>query len=324
MTALRSHIVSVTSADRHDSGANLPKPASLLRFIRIAVCRNLPKLARFMGRGARGPPDTCTLARSEIVPLMGTVRHVKSDDGTSIGYRTTGDGPALVLVHGAGTDSGDWYFVSPLLSSRFTVVTMDRRGRGESGDGVTYTMERETEDLLAVLDAVEAEFLVGHSYGGLCAMNAAALTDRLNALVVYEPPVSVTDEFAAATRAKVESDGPDDTLTHFLRGAGMTEEQLVTVRDSRAWPGLVATVPLLPRELEAAAAWMPPPEGTITARSLYLLGSETTNQAYLRDLEAAQRAFTNLSTARLPGQLHVGHVFDARQFAEAIGSFLLS
>ena len=120
------------------------------------------------------------------------VRHVVSDDGTSIGYRVTGDGPPVVLVHGLGTDSGDWFFVAPSLSEHFTVVTMDRRGRAESGDGPSYSMEREVEDILAVVDAVHAEFLVGHSYGGLCSMLAAARSDRLKALVVYEPPIGVT------------------------------------------------------------------------------------------------------------------------------------
>lgn len=251
------------------------------------------------------------------------VSHVESDDGTSIGYRVTGDGPPVVLVHGVGTDSGDWFFVSPVLSEHFTVVTMDRRGRGESGDGPSYSMEREVEDILAVVDAVGAEFLVGHSYGGLCSMLAAARTDRLKALVVYEPPIAVTSEIADRARSEVVAEREEEVLTEFLLAVGMTDDQFAAVRASSVWPRLLATVPAVPRELEAAAKWTPPPAGAITARSLYLLGGDTTDPVYLEELAATQAACADVTAERLPGQLHVGHVFDAQAFSELIARFLL-
>ncbi|HSI26477.1 MAG TPA: alpha/beta hydrolase [Aeromicrobium sp.] len=251
------------------------------------------------------------------------LRHVVSADGTSIGYRVTGEGPPVVLVHGVGTDSGDWFFVAPSLSAHFTVVTVDRRGRAESGDGPSYSMAREVEDILAVVDAVDAQFLVGHSYGGLCSMLAAARTDRLKALVVYEPPIGVTSEIADRARAEVVAGREDEVLTEFLLAVGMTDDQFAAVRASSVWPRLLATVPLVPRELEAAAKWMPPPAGAITARSLYLLGGATTDPVYLEELAATQAAFADVTVARLPGQLHVAHVFDAQAFAERIAQFLL-
>ena len=251
------------------------------------------------------------------------VRHVVSDDGTPIGYRVTGDGPPLVLVHGVGTDSGDWFFATPALSEHFTVVTMDRRGRGESGDSPSYSMEREAEDILAVVDAVGARFLVGHSYGGLCSMQAAARTDRLTGLVVYEPPIAVTADIAATARAKVDAGRTDEVMAEFLLAVGMTDDQFTAIRASPVWNRLLATVPMVPRELEAAAAWTPPAHAAISAKSLYLLGGDTTDEVYLRDVDAAQQAFADVTPARLPGQLHVGHVFDAHAFAALITRFLL-
>jgi pimeloyl-ACP methyl ester carboxylesterase len=125
---------------------------------------------------------------------VSSVQQVESADGTPIAYRVSGAGDAIVLVHGTGTSSADWAFVAPLLRDRFTVVTMDRRGRGKSGDGPEYAMEREADDVLAVLDAVGAEFLVGHSYGALCSILAAKRMDRLRRLVLYEPPFALTED----------------------------------------------------------------------------------------------------------------------------------
>src|SRR3954454_6891115 len=115
----------------------------------------------------------------ERVEAMTPPEQVQSSDGTRIAFRRSGNGDPVLFVHGSCTSSADWAFARPLLEGDFTVVTMDRRGRGESGDGPDYAMEREPEDILAVLDAVGAEMLVAHSYGGLCATLAVQRTDRL-------------------------------------------------------------------------------------------------------------------------------------------------
>ncbi len=252
---------------------------------------------------------------------MGDVRHVTSADGTSIGYRVDGEGPVVVLAHGAGTDSGDWLFVAATLRERYTVVSRDRRGRGESDDGPDYAMEREADDILAVVDAVGAEYLVGHSYGGLCSMLAAARTDRLTAVVLYEPPIAVRELPTAVLREAVEAGRHAEVLERFLLAVGMAEDQFEAVRGSRAWDALMAAVPLLPRELEAATAWKPPPPGSIEARSLYLIGGETSSSAYTDGLEETLQAFRDVSQARLPGQLHVAHVFDAEAFSAVLTDF---
>ena len=99
-------------------------------------------------------------------------------------------GPALVLVHGSTVDHTAWDAVLPGLEPYFTVYTMDRRGRGRSGDARTYAMEREFEDVAAVVDNIGGPVpVVGHSYGSNCALEAAQLTVNISKLVLYEPLV---------------------------------------------------------------------------------------------------------------------------------------
>jgi pimeloyl-ACP methyl ester carboxylesterase len=124
-----------------------------------------------------------------------TMARVASRDGTEIGWWTSGQGPPLVLVHGAVADHARWRPLLPYLEPHATVHAMDRRGRGASGDAPGYDLAREFEDVAAVVDAVAAATaspvdLYGHSFGGLCAFGGAALTANLRRLVLYEgwPP----------------------------------------------------------------------------------------------------------------------------------------
>src|SRR3954447_644257 len=92
---------------------------------------------------------------------------VASADGTQIAYWRTGSGPAAVLVHGMTLDHTAWDNVLPELEPHGTVYTIDRRGRGDSGDQATYALEREFEDVAAVVNDIgEPVHVIGHSFGG--------------------------------------------------------------------------------------------------------------------------------------------------------------
>ncbi|HKP89326.1 MAG TPA: alpha/beta hydrolase [Thermoleophilaceae bacterium] len=251
---------------------------------------------------------------------MADVQHAESADGTRIAYRADGEGDPIVFVHGVATSGSDWTFVKPFLSDRFTVVAMDRRGRGASGDGAEYSIDREAEDVLAVLEAVGAERLVGHSYGGLCSILAVQRTDRVRRLMVYEPPIGVTEKRAASLDGLVERGDLDAALEGFLRGAGTPDDQLEAIRSSPAWPVLRDAMPPLPRELHAASAWENP-RGPIEVPLLYLLGGETDNPSYLDGLDELLAAFGDVRRETLPGQLHIGHVFAAETFAGLVADF---
>jgi pimeloyl-ACP methyl ester carboxylesterase len=116
---------------------------------------------------------------------------VTSADGTTISYRTTGRGPGLILLPGALLTARDFDGLARALGdSGFTVHTLDRRGRGGSGpQGPGYRSERECEDIAAVQAATEAEFIVGHSFGGFLALEAMAVGQRYQRAALYEPGV---------------------------------------------------------------------------------------------------------------------------------------
>src|SRR3954471_13799106 len=119
---------------------------------------------------------------------------VRSADGTAIAYETTGEGPPLILVDGAlcSRDSGPSRPLAEQLSGSFTVYTYDRRGRGESGDTAPYAVEREVEDLQAVIEAAGGSAHVsGSSSGAALARGGARRGLRIDKLALYEAPFIV-------------------------------------------------------------------------------------------------------------------------------------
>ncbi len=129
------------------------------------------------------------------------IERVRSADGTSIAFETTGDGPPLILVGGSFCDRSAPTSGTPLaalLAHRFTVLSYDRRGRGDSEDTAPYAIEREVQDLSALVTAAGGSaFVFGNSSGGLLALDAAARGLTIPKLVLYEPPVILD-----ASRAK--------------------------------------------------------------------------------------------------------------------------
>jgi pimeloyl-ACP methyl ester carboxylesterase len=110
---------------------------------------------------------------------------IRSKDGTPIAYWHSGAGAPLLLVHGATGDHLTWTPVLPALERHFSVYTMDRRGRGESGDGNTYAIEREFEDIAAVVDAIGgAVDVLGSSFGATCALEATRLIANIRRLIL--------------------------------------------------------------------------------------------------------------------------------------------
>lgn len=131
------------------------------------------------------------------IVCMGDSTHtVDSADGTRIGYRLTGTGPAMVVVPGNNRMAHNYDRLAAALADGFSVCVIERRGRGNSGpQGPRYSIDREVEDLQAVADAVGARMVFGHSYGGLIALTAARSTSDIDQLVVYEPGVSINGSF---------------------------------------------------------------------------------------------------------------------------------
>ena len=133
----------------------------------------------------------------------GTMQLVTSRDGTRIAYETVGNGPALILVNGALSTRSSASELAGLLSGHFTVYSYDRRGRGDSADTKPYSVERETEDLAALVDAAGGSaYVYGKSSGACLALEAAAaLGDRIKRLALYEAPYSEAEGAAKEWRA---------------------------------------------------------------------------------------------------------------------------
>lgn len=193
---------------------------------------------------------------------MGTVASV---DGTEIAYVRTGSGSPLVLVYGNGDVHEFWEAgeVRPSFAEHYTVYAIERRGRGESDDTTAYELEREAEDVAAVVEAIDDPVtLLGHSGGALYSLEAALLTDNLRNLILYEPPIQVrnhkldVEEEVAEMRTLIGRGENEQALVTFLRGiAGLSSEEIDTLRLAPIWQDLVDAAYTLPREVQAIAEY---------------------------------------------------------------------
>jgi pimeloyl-ACP methyl ester carboxylesterase len=117
---------------------------------------------------------------------------VISDDGTLINYLKTGNGPGIILVPGVLSVAQNYSQLAIFLSERFTVYSLERRGRGKSGpQGDDYSVVKECEDLDSLQKLTGAVYLFGHSYGGFIALEAAKKNKEFTKIAVYEPGISV-------------------------------------------------------------------------------------------------------------------------------------
>jgi pimeloyl-ACP methyl ester carboxylesterase len=265
-----------------------------------------------------------------------TLTRMVSRDGTEIGWWTSGEGPPLVLVHGAVADHTRWRPLLPYLEPHACVHAMDRRGRGASGDAPGYDLAREFEDVAAVVDAVAAASgspvdLYGHSFGGLCAFGGATLTANLGRLVLYEgwPPVGPAGHGLAPGAAErleaLLAGGDHDAVveTMFREVVGMPEAELAALRAQPAWAARVAAAPTIVRELRAISrvAFDPAVAARITVPALLLTGSDS-RDPFAADTRTVAAALPDARVVVLEGQQHVADILDPEGFAGHLVGFL--
>ena len=181
---------------------------------------------------------------------------VRSADGTAIAYDQAGHGPLLIIVDGAMNtrSSGTKPELVDRLAAAFTVLSYDRRGRGDSGDTQPYTAGREIEDIEALIDQVgPAAWLYGHSSGGCLALDAAVqLGPKVSKLAVYEAPYNDDPAFQQAWAQYLEQLADDlagnrrgDAVALFMKFVGMPAEQVDAMRQAPFWPAMEAIAPTL-------------------------------------------------------------------------------
>lgn len=265
-----------------------------------------------------------------------TMRWVTSRDGTELACWASGGGPPLLLVHGAAGDHTRWRPLLRYLEPHATVHTMDRRGRGASGDAPGYTLAREYKDVSAVVDAIaetsaSAVDVYGHSYGGVCALGAAALTANIRRLVLYEGwPVTEPSRLALEPDVTdrldslVAAGDSEAALEVFMRDVVLVpENEAKAVKAQPSWKARVAAAHTITREVQALSevAFDPSRAAAITVPVLLLTGADSPDPA-AADVEAVAAALPDAQVTVLEGQQHLADVLAPQYFAEQVARFL--
>lgn len=180
---------------------------------------------------------------------------VPSSDGTPIAFERSGSGPPVVLVGGALSTRAGGAPLAERLAPHFTVICYDRRGRGDSGDTPPYAVEREIEDLAAIIDAAGgAAFVFGMSSGAGLSLLAAASGLPITRLAVFEPPSAVDDsrppvppDYQTRLDALLAEGRRGDAVTYFMtEGVGVPPDLVAQMQQAPMWPGMEAVAHTLP------------------------------------------------------------------------------
>jgi pimeloyl-ACP methyl ester carboxylesterase len=277
------------------------------------------------------------------------VSFVTSKDGTRIAVECTGKGPKLLIVHGGAGDRRRWQPLLPMFASRFTVCAMDRRGHGQSEPGANYGLEKEFADVAAVVNALSRGdleqredtstrvskgsrtppvFVLGHSIGGVCALEAAFLTNKISRLVLYEPPLQDLDHTAVADRMEkmIQAGDREQALLVFLSEVVMVSSKEIEVMKARpSWPERVAGVDIQIRELRAmskyrfSAARMK----LLKTPTLLLTGSKTASPQLKQATKSLMDTLPHRTLVEFEGQEHNAMDTIPQQFVAAVTKFLL-
>ena len=247
---------------------------------------------------------------------------VTSKDGTSIAYERVGRGPAVILVGGGAVDRSENAPLAPELAERFTVYNYDRRGRGESSDTLPYAVEREIEDIEALIaEAGGSAHLYGISSGGALVLEAAAAGVAVDKLAVYEVPYDMSEDGPRRHREYVEQLGRclaegrrGDAAELFMRLAGASDEMVAGARVSPMWPGLEAIAPTLAYDAACMGDNWPPAArlAKITRPTLVATGGASPESFvagggdfFARAADAIATAIPRAERLTLAGQAHM-------------------
>lgn len=250
------------------------------------------------------------------------INRVRSKDGTSIAYDRQGSGPAVILVGGALDDGSENAPLVPELAARFTVHNYARRGRGDSGDTLPYAMEREIEDLEALLEtAGGSAHLYGVSSGGGLVLEAAAAGVAAERIGVYEVPYCVDEETLGRAREFLEQLEPaldegrrGDALAAFMRFAGSSEADIERGRAHPMWAASEALVHTMRYDAACMAGYQLPADKLAKIAQPTLVATGGSQDPHMSEgpagfFDSATDAIVaSVPQARrvvLPGQTHV-------------------
>ncbi|MEV8373048.1 alpha/beta hydrolase [Kribbella sp. NPDC056861] len=237
---------------------------------------------------------------------------ISSSDGTIIAYDTFGSGPGLILVAGAFTDRSYYVPLATALSSSFTVITYDRRGRGDSTDSTQYSVEREMEDLAALREATGAVFASADSSGVMLLLRAVAAGVGFEKLALMEPPFRVDGAPPAPVRylerlQRFVADGnPSAAAELFMvEAVGQPQELVDSFKDTPMWKSLEAMAPTLAYDALQMGDSSVPVELLASISIDVLALHSTASPAWLQDsTRQTAEALPNARLLGLPGEFH--------------------
>ena len=280
-----------------------------------------------------GAGSGCAALRKESYHQAGEARMItiQSRDGTPIACRKSGSGPPLLLVHGTTADHTRWTSVAPAFEDKFTVFAVDRRGRGESGDTDPYAIQREFEDVAAVIDSITGPVnVLGHSYGAICCLEAVLLAKNVRKLILYEPPIPTGIQIyppGAPERIQAlvdEGDREGAVATFFREIVRMPEKELEMLRSLPVWKSRVASAHTIAREMtfDKHYKFLPERFSGLDVPTLLLLGGDS--PPFLRKaIEAVHSALPDSRIVEMPGQQHTAMNTAPALFAAEVLRFLL-
>jgi pimeloyl-ACP methyl ester carboxylesterase len=254
------------------------------------------------------------------------IGRVTSNDGTSIAYERVGTGPAVILVDAAGNFRG----FSPMpqlaetLSEHFTVFTYDRRGKGASTDTLPYAVDREIEDLQALIDLAGGRaFVHGFSSGATLALLAAERGIGIAKVSLLEPPLGVTDSppppsgISGEVARLIITGRRGEAYERWLKGIGLPAEMIAQIREGPLWPALEATAHTLVYESFIPGTMPPDRLAAITTPAL-VVGSKGSPDQLRNWVRGVAEALPDASARFLPG---TWHGVSAEHLAPALAEF---
>jgi pimeloyl-ACP methyl ester carboxylesterase len=263
------------------------------------------------------------------IPLVDTVR---SADGTEIAFERTGDGPPLLFVNGALSDHTSGAALARRLEAHRSVIVFDRRGRGMSGDTAPYGVDREIDDIAALLNRIGEAAVFAHSSGATLALRAAMRGVPIFRAVLYEPPFLVDDEqrprppadLAARLASQVAQGDRDAALRSFLcEGVGVREDDIDPMVGTPMWSGMLTMAHTTPFDVTITGTLeLPRAElGALETPILVLQGSVSPD--WMRaGTEALAAALPNGTLGVIEGQGHAGPSTAPDRVATEVERFL--
>ena len=243
--------------------------------------------------------------------------------GVRISYETWGEGPTLVVIHGAFSDQRtNWMYVAPYLKPHFTVHAIARRGRSPSDATEGHSIEDEMQDAAALIRQVRAPvLLLGHSYGALVALGAAALVPHLvRKLGLYEAPwPTLLDAIVMVPLEALAAAGNWDGFAQafFTDILFVPHEVIDALRVSVDWAAIVGDAPATLGDLRALASYEFVPERySVTVPTLLQVGSESPAERYVTRALAA--VLPDVTIGVLEGQAHEGMTTAPEQYVDAL------